>query len=67
MQANYISYFGKNIGLGQSELPCQAEVAPAASGAIVDGKKMPYAKMRKEKAKASAVESELFLQYSLDL
>jgi hypothetical protein len=67
MQANYISYFGKNIGLGQSELPCQAEVPPGTSKAIANVKKMSHAKTRIGKTKGPEAESELFSQYSLDL
>ena len=65
MRANYISYFRGN--LGQSKLEFQSEVAAGASNTAVDVKKASCSKIRREKPKVFVKESELFLQYSLDL
>jgi hypothetical protein len=67
MQANYISYFGKNNGLGQPRLPRLIELAEEASNPVVNVKKAAHAKIRREKARISVAESGLFSQYSLDL
>jgi hypothetical protein len=67
MQANYISYFGKNNGLGQPKLPRLIEFAEEASNTVVNVKKASHAKIRREKARVSVAESDLFSQYSLDL
>lgn len=66
MQANYISYFGKNNGLGQPKLPRLIEFAEEAN-TVVNVKKASHAKIRREKARVSVAESDLFSQYSLDL
>ena len=68
MQANYISYFGKNIGLGQSKLAFQIEGEAGTSNTVVNAKKASSMRIRSEKTKVLVdEESELFSQYRLDL
>ena len=68
MRANYISYFGENIGLGQSKLAFQIGVVAGTSNTVVNVKKASYPKIRREKTKILvAEESDRFSQYRLDL
>jgi hypothetical protein len=68
MQASYISYFGENRGLGQSESACQIEEMAGTSNTVANVKKTSHPKIKREKSKVLvAEESELFSQYRLDL